>query len=170
MLLKHKTLVPQMITLCPCVMPEHDFQGHWRFGGPGCVHVIHWVESCYLNDLICAFSADTETLVVCPPPSAPPAAILSSASANSSFLFTLFSCLFPLSHRQRGQLTKQPRQQLAQSVCATLTSFIMDQWLESLFCQQFQMSELLLYPYTSELRENNSLLAPKHLNFPTGFF
>lgn len=93
---------------------------------------IHTLGACdsYLNDLICALGADTEPLVICSPFTPPPAAFLSSASADFSFLFALFSCFVLFfspslfSPWQRIRLTGRPRQQLALRVCSSLAGFI----------------------------------------------
>lgn len=68
-----------------------------------CIQRRHWT-TCYL-----------------PPLHPPPAAFLSSASANFSFLFTLFSCFFLSPRWQRLELN---RQQLALWVGSGLASFI----------------------------------------------
>lgn len=109
----------------PLLLPmgKQGFKWDCWFGA----HVSHCLEKgkgSHLNDLICAFSIDTEPLVIFLPLHPPPAAFLSSASANFSFLFTPFLLFFLSPRWQRLELNRQPRQQLALWVGSGLASFI----------------------------------------------
>lgn len=76
-----------------------------------CMWYTDW-KSSYLNDLICAFRADRHWDTCLFPPPAPPAAFLSSASANFSFPFTLFSFVSSLFF---FSVTKSPAHQAAKT-------------------------------------------------------
>lgn len=128
----------------PLLLPmgKQGFKWDCWFGGLGtCACVTLPGKGSHLNDLICAFSVDTEPLVIFLPPS--PSSCCVPLLCLSKFLLSFhpFSLVFffLLDDKDSSSTGSQGSSWPCESTPAWPASLITAQWLESLFCLQLQI-------------------------------